>query len=113
MASILRKISGLVVVEIPTPSPIDNNTPYFPPNPPGSTPAIPSPILPVWSPDTFKPLKDESISRPQPDGNPVPGFDDDWVLVFFPDNPLTAGDDSGYVRISPAAYEAWLNGSTP
>jgi len=103
MTSILRKISGLETVEVPD-TPTNPAIPSFPPNPHDQTPTIPSPIVPKWSPDTFKPLKDEGIDRPNPNGNPVPRFDEDWVLLYVPDNPLTAMDDSGYIRVSPAAY---------
>lgn len=105
MTSILRKISGLEVVDVPDPPPIDNTVPVFPPNPPNINPIIPSPIIPNWSPNTFKPLKDESIPRPKPDGNAKVSVDDDWVVVYYPPDPNIPGDTEKWLRYKKSDYD--------
>jgi len=103
MASTLYKIGGLEVVEVVDPLPTDNDVPLLPPST-TNDPNIPSPIIPPFTQDSFKPLKDLSISRPTPEGNTKVTTNEDMIYVFFPDNPLQAGDQSGYIPFTDAQY---------
>jgi hypothetical protein len=105
MTSILRKIGGLEAVEVVDPPPVDYKIPQFPPNPPAPSPLIPSPLIPGWSMGSFMPLNDESVPRPTPDGNARVPIDEDWVMVYFPPNPLIAGDTERWVRYKKSDYD--------
>ena len=105
MASILYKIGGLEVIEVINPPPIDKNIPVLPPSNTGANdPNIPSPVLPLFTHDTFKPLRDLSIPRPKPDGNAKVGKDDELIYVFFPANPLMTGDKDKWVPYTQSQY---------